>query len=89
MIQQDENGFYCYVNVYSVMELPDMFAETVMEWLNTDIDAWQKSGRVDSEYYPLQAEDMEQFEARKDMLQDGVGTTDGVTVHNRRSLHTD
>lgn len=84
---KDENGFVCYVNIYDVMELPDMFAENVFEWLKTDIEPWNKDGTVDSEYYPLQAEDIEQLNARKDMLSDGIGTMPGIITHNRRSLH--
>jgi hypothetical protein len=89
MIQKDSNGFVWYVNIFEVMELPDMFASTVEGWLNTDMEAWQKDGTVDSEYYPLQAKDIEQLEARKDMLNDGVGTTPGIETYGRRSLHTD
>ena len=88
-IIKDENGFICYVNLYDVMELPDMFASNVKGWLKMDIDPWNKTGSVDSEWYPIQADNAEQLEARKDMLHDGVGTTPGIRTHNRRILHTD
>jgi hypothetical protein len=85
---EDTNGFVCYVNVYEVMQLPDMFASNVLDWLKRDIEAWQRSGAVDDEWYPLKAEGTEQLEARKDMLNDGVGTTPGINTHCRQSLHT-
>jgi len=88
MIERDENGFYYYVNIYDVMDLPDMFASNVIGWLNTDREAWEKDGTVDSEYYTIQAEDVEQLNARVDMLNDGIGTTPGINTHARRSLHT-
>jgi len=86
---KDDNGTVWYVNYIDVMDLPDLFAGEVDTWLKTDMDAWEKSGRADDVYYPIQAEDVEQLEARKDMLENGIGSMPGVRTHGRRSLHTD
>ena len=64
-----------------------MFAGTVKEWLDMSQDAWNKGGTADSEWYPLQAEDAEQLEARKDTLENGIGVISGINTHGRKSLH--
>jgi hypothetical protein len=89
MIRQDNNGYYWYVNVFEVMELPDIFAGTVKEWIDMDAEPWNKGGSVDQEWYPLQAEDVEQLEARKETLEEGMGVISGVNTHGRQSLYSD
>jgi len=86
--KQTETGYYCYVNIYDVMKLPDMFSSTVLEWLYREIEPWDKHGTVDSEFYPVVAEDKEQFKERIDILENGIGTIQGVNIHKRQSLHT-
>lgn len=86
-LHKDNNGFVWYVNLFEVMELPDMFAGTVKEWLDMTQEPWHKGGTVDSEWYPLQAEDVEQLEARKDTLDTGMGVIPGINTHGRRSLY--
>jgi hypothetical protein len=89
MIHKDDNGFVWYVNIFEVMELPDMFAPTVKGWLDMNREAWNKGGTVDSEWYALQAKDVEQLEARKDTLDNGMGVIPGINTHGRKSLHND
>lgn len=86
---RDENGTVWYVNIVDVSDLPDLFASTVHEWLDTDIDPWAKDGKAGSMYYPLTAEDEEQLEARVDTLKNGIGVMPSVRTHGRRSLHND
>jgi len=84
---KDANGYVWYVHHGDVLELPDLFGSEVQAWLKTDMPPWQKDGRVDSGYYPLAAESLEQLQARLDMLENGVGSMPGVRTHGRRSLH--
>ena len=84
---KDGNGTVWYVNQFDVMDLPDLFAAEVDGWLETDMEPLEKSGTVDGIWYPLQAEDIEQLEARKETLENGIGKMPSVRTHGRKSLH--
>jgi len=83
-IRSNQHGTVWYVNYVDVCDLPDMFAATVTEWLDTDTEPWEKDGKADSVYYPLTAESHEQLSERKDMLKDGIGVIPSVRVHGKR-----
>lgn len=88
----DSNGTAWYVNLTDATELPPILRGTVGEWLDTDIDPWEKNGRVDEMYFPLTGDDEGQLEARKEILESGdiPGASRGIRIHGRRSgLHTD
>lgn len=94
---KDDNGTVWYANYVDVMDLPDLFAGEVDTWLNTDMDVWEKDGSADSMYFPIQAEDTEQLEARKETLENGIGVIPALertgvsryTVGEARSIISD
>lgn len=86
-IYTDSNGTAWYINAFDLFDMNKIFRATVSDWVNTDIDPWERNGKVDAVYYPLQADDEEQLEARKDTLKDGM--MGNVRVKGKRGgLHT-
>lgn len=83
---KDTNGTVWYVNLYDILELPDIFASTVSEWVDMTRDPWNKGNNVDSEWYPLQAETPKQLESRKETLSEGMGVIPPIRTHGRQSI---
>jgi len=86
VVHTDENGKALYVNVTDIGDLPDLFASTAYSWIDSERAELTKDGRVDGVFMPLVADDTEQFEARKDTLENGIGKMPSVRVEEKSEL---
>lgn len=69
-----------YVNIADLTELPKLIRGEVVTWIDKESEFYYPNNRVDEVYLPLEAEDEEQLQARKELLQDEKFTKMGRAV---------
>ena len=86
LVYQDSNGYVWMVHFLDVTSLPVIIRQTVADWIDID-EIEVRPGTADDMWAPLLADDVEQLEARRDLIREGrIGSKYNLRIRSRRSL---